>query len=89
MRCRVNFLGREKHLDKTNSTLEAGKRQDFRGAANSPETQSDEISRADRRLLLGASLRLLARRFSVGQPISQDDVIRAASLADDAMGQAA
>ena len=43
----------------------------------------------DRRLLLGASIRLLRRRFACGKPILQDDVIRIASLADDAMGRAA
>jgi hypothetical protein len=46
----------------------------------------DEISltRADRRLLLGASLRLICHRFLHGQPIFQDDVIRIATFADDA-----
>lgn len=43
----------------------------------------------DRRLLLGASLRLLGHRFVCGQPILQDDVIRVASLADDARERAA
>jgi len=38
----------------------------------------------DRRLLLGASLRLLGHRYIYGKPILQDDVIRVASLADDA-----
>jgi hypothetical protein len=38
----------------------------------------------DRRILLGATLRLLSRRFNCGQPILEIDVIRAASLADDA-----
>lgn len=37
----------------------------------------------DRRLLLGASLRLLGHRFVCSQPILQNDVIRVASLADD------
>ena len=43
----------------------------------------------DRRLLLGASIRLLRHRFACGKPIFQEDVIRIASLADDAMGRAA
>jgi hypothetical protein len=43
----------------------------------------------DRRLLLGASIRLLRHRFACGKPILQDDVIRIASLADDALGRAA
>ncbi len=47
------------------------------------------MSSEDRRLLLGANLRLLTHRFSCGQPIFQDDVIRTASLADDAMERAA
>ena len=44
---------------------------------------------ADRRLLLGANLRLLAHRFSCGKTILHEDVIRVASLADDAMERAA
>lgn len=49
------------------------------------QTTGGEISltRADRRLLLGASLRLLGYRFSHGKAIRQDDVIRIASFADD------
>ena len=43
------------------------------------------LSFKDRRLLLGASLRLLAHRCTHGMPILMDDVIRVASLADDAM----
>ena len=42
-----------------------------------------------RRLLLGASIRLLSHRFACGKPILKDDVVRVASLADDAMGRAA
>lgn len=47
------------------------------------------LTREDRRILLGASLRLLGRRFSCGKRISQDDVLRVASLADDASERAA
>jgi hypothetical protein len=47
------------------------------------------LAREDRRLLLGASLRLLGHRFICGKPILQDDVIRMASLADDAREHAA
>lgn len=43
------------------------------------------LSFKDRRLLLGASLRLLAHRCAHGKPILEDDVIRVASLADDAV----
>jgi hypothetical protein len=41
------------------------------------------LSSADRRLLLGASLRVLGHRFSCGKPIFQADLVRVASLADD------
>ena len=73
-----------------NVTLEVGERQGFHHAASSSEPQPDEVSltRADRRLLLGASLRLLGHRFISGKPISQADVIRVASLADDATERA-
>jgi len=57
-------------------------------AAHSPES-SESLSPADRRLLLGASLRLLSYRFTSGKPISQADVLHVASLADDAGGRAA
>lgn len=46
--------------------------------------QSPAISPEDKRLLLGASIRLLSRRFLHGKPISQDDVLRVVHLADDA-----
>jgi hypothetical protein len=46
------------------------------------------IALADRRILLGASLRLLGHRFSRGQPICRDDVTRIAALADDASERA-
>jgi len=50
-----------------------------------PQTKCncDFLTRADRRLLLGASLRLLAVKFSHGRPILQNDVLRLAPLADD------
>jgi len=51
--------------------------------ANAPVTPEE------RRLLLGASLRLLGHRFFCGKSILQDDVLRVASLADDAMERAA
>ena len=38
---------------------------------------------ADRRALLGASLRLLGLRFSSGQPIFRSDLNRLTKLADD------
>lgn len=43
----------------------------------------DFLAHADRRLLLGASLRLLAVKFSHGRPILRTDVLRLAHLADD------
>jgi hypothetical protein len=42
------------------------------------------LSPCERRLLLGANLRLLLRRLACGQYVFQGDLIRAASLADDA-----
>jgi hypothetical protein len=55
-------------------------------SAQAPTVEQGDIrrTREDRRLLLGASLRLLGHRFSCGKPILQDDVVRVASLADDA-----
>lgn len=72
-------------MDSSNVALEVGGRQDFHGAATFSEVPDREssLTRADRRLLLGASLRLLGHRFSSGKPIFRNDVIRAASLADD------
>jgi hypothetical protein len=59
-------------------------------APNSPESNPPKSKEAqtaiadeDRRVLLGASLRLLARKFSSGQPISRDDFVRVATFADD------
>ena len=76
-------------MDTTNSTLEVGD-QEFPDAANFRKQHDGiNLNRSNRRLLLGATLRLLVRRFGHGQPIFQDDVIRAASLADDAMERAA
>lgn len=66
---------RIKHLDKTTFTLEVEPRQVFREAPLTAE---------GRRLLLGASIRLLGRRFSCGRPIFREDVLRVARLADDA-----
>lgn len=62
-------------MDKTEFTLTLEPRQD--------EQQKPQTSE-DRRLLLGASLRVLGHRFVCGKPIFKDDVIRVASLADDA-----
>lgn len=78
-------------MDRNNVALETDERQDSQGAAKSSEVAVGEssLSRADRRLLLGASLRLLGRRFISGKPISQVDVLRVASLADDVSERAA
>jgi len=51
--------------------------------------QFSDISREDRRLLLGASIRLLGHRFSCGKLILRDDLLRVSSLADDAQGWSA
>lgn len=53
---------------------------------NSPELQEHEsfVTAEDRRILLGASIRLLGRRFHCGKSILKDDVVRLALLADDA-----
>lgn len=46
------------------------------------------LSRADRRLLLGGSLRILVYRFACGKPILELDLLRIASFSDDASGRA-
>jgi hypothetical protein len=78
-------------VDTTNCTLEVGTRQDFRGATHPSKLKQDEppLTPEDKRLLLGASLRLLGHRFVCGKPILRDDVIRVASLADNAAERAA
>jgi hypothetical protein len=74
-------------VDNSKATREVGRRQVFNGADSAnPEIS---LSRPDRRLLLGASLRVLQDRFSHGRPIFQSDVLRVATLADDAKEQAA
>lgn len=77
-------------MDTTNCTLEVGTRQDFRERANPSELHGEtHLSPEDRRLLLGASLRLLGHRFHMGKSILQDEVIRVATLADDAQERSA
>jgi hypothetical protein len=78
-------------VDTTNYTFELRTRQEFHGGTNSSGLQQHEtlVSPEDRRLLLGASLRLLGRRFSCGKAILQADVVRMASLADDVTEHAA
>ena len=61
-------------MNKTNSTLVAESRQDLHETIRTPE---------DRRLLLGAYLRLLCHRHICGKPILQNDVIRMVSLTND------
>lgn len=51
----------------------------------SQDQQQTPLTPEDRRLLLGASLRLLGHRFICGKTIFKDDVIRVASLADDSV----
>jgi hypothetical protein len=54
---------------------------EFHLSFNQPHHLS--LSRRDRRILLGASLRLLARRFSCGRPVLRADLARLFSFADD------
>ena len=49
-----------------------------------PGRTQKPLTSEDRRLLLGASLRVLGHRFICGKTIFKDDVIRVVSLADDA-----
>jgi hypothetical protein len=70
-------------VNRTKSTREVSRRQDCNGAVE-PSNPGVPLSRPNRRLLLGASLRVLHDRFSHGRPIFQSDVLRVASLADDA-----
>lgn len=72
--------GKEVIVDSTEFTLTVEPSQESHQTCITPE---------DRRLLLGASIRLLGRRFSCGKPVLYDDVIRVASLADDVMERAA
>jgi len=78
-------------VDTPNYTVELSTRQEFHRGTNSSELQQHEslVSPKDRRLLLGASLRLLGRRFSCGKTILQAHVVRMASLADDVTEHAA
>jgi hypothetical protein len=58
---------------------------DVRCGSQSPTQFAEKVlSRSDRRILLGASLRLLLRRLASGRPVFRSDVVRAAALADDA-----
>ena len=50
-----------------------------------PSQYQTPLTAEERRLLLGASLRVLGYRYANGKPIFSDDVIRVASLADDAV----
>jgi hypothetical protein len=65
------------------SVVETGRESQRSRSVNGVQDDEISLARADRRLLLGASLRLLVHRFSAGRPVLQNDVIRAASLADD------
>jgi hypothetical protein len=78
-------------MDMQNLTPEVDIRQDFRGAAHPSKLKQDEppLTPEDKRLLLGASIRLLGRRFHCGKSILKDDVVRLALLADDAAERAA
>ena len=75
-------------MDRTEVTREVSWRQDFNDAADA-SNPAIRLSQPDRRLLLGASLRVLQDRFSHGRPIFQSDVLRIATLADDARERAA
>jgi hypothetical protein len=84
----VDLLEGESEVDRTKVTREVGWRQDFNDAADALNP-AIPLSRPDRRLLLGASLRVLHDRFSHGRTILAADVLRVASLGDDARGWAA
>jgi hypothetical protein len=45
--------------------------------------QLKPISTSDKRLLLGATLRLLGHKFVLGKRISREELLHAASLADE------
>jgi hypothetical protein len=75
-------------VDREKVTREVSWRQDFNDAADALNP-AIPLSRHDRRLLLGASLRVLQNRFSRGRPIFQSDVLRVVMLADDAREHAA
>ena len=51
---------------------------------SSCQESSIPLTPGGRRLLLGASIRLLYQRFSCGQPILQNDLARLSQFADDA-----
>lgn len=68
-------------MDKQKTTLEVERRQESPTEIHIAR-QYAGLTPRDRRLLLGASLRLLVQRFECGQPILKDDVARLASLAD-------
>jgi hypothetical protein len=80
MRLLVNFFGKDKTERTMQRLLEAAG--ESQRVSSNIKTET-ELSSSDRRLLLGASLRLLGHRFICGKPILQDDVMRVASLADD------
>ena len=61
-------------MNNTTLTLEIETRQ---------EPNEKVLTPSDRRLVLGASLRLLGHRFSTGKPILRDDLVRLAKFADD------
>jgi hypothetical protein len=70
------FPGKEKWVNKTSCTLEIDSRQ---------ESFEEPITLGARRLLLGASIRLLTNRFNCGLPVLQEDLLRLGRLADDAI----
>src|SRR5262249_39330286 len=84
-------IGRSRGLKKFGPAVQAGpslKLENWRRTVESvlealdKSQQSAFISREDRRLLLGASLRPLRRRFTLGKRILKSDLIRVTSFAD-------
>jgi len=52
-------------------------------ANDSRQERNEVLTPAHRRLLLGASIRLLGHRFICGKPILQNDILRITDFADD------
>jgi len=49
----------------------------------SRQERNEVLTTADRRLLLGASIRLLGHRCTCGKPILRNDILRLTDFADD------
>jgi len=54
------------------------------GSQEQPQFHIIELSPEGRRAFLGSMLRLVIRRYSCGQPVLRNDLLRLVTLADDA-----